>query len=101
VPVICNSHAATCRSSAGQNGRQPHYSTAVFSGKAEVPTDDPTAGHLLRGRQVALPSGTSKRQQSISTTGTDPAWDNFGGLPARLSGKPFGSVCLRRHGNHA
>jgi hypothetical protein len=79
VPVITNSHAATCRSSAGQNGRQPHYSTAVFSGKADVPTGDPAAGHLLGGRQAALPGGTTARQQCISTTGSCPAWADFGG----------------------
>jgi hypothetical protein len=101
VPVITFSRAATCRSSAGRNGREPHCSTTVFSGKVEVPTGVPAARHLLHGRQVALPSGTSDRQQCISTPGSCPAWDNFGGLTARLSGKSFGSVCISRHGNRA
>jgi hypothetical protein len=87
--VISHSHAATCRSFAGQNGRQPHCSTAVFSGEVNVPAGAVATGHLLDGRQLALPGGTSERQHCIITTGSGPMWDNFVGLTAWLSGKPF------------
>jgi hypothetical protein len=66
-----------------------------------VPAGIPAAGHLFGARQVAVPAGTSTRQQCISTSGRCPAWDNLGGVTAWLIGKPIGSVSLLRHGNHA
>lgn len=66
-----------------------------------MPAGVPAAGHLLGARQVAVPAGTSTRQQCISTPGRFPASDDLGGVTARLIGKPIGSVSLLRHGNHA
>jgi hypothetical protein len=100
TPVISRSQAATCRFSAGKNGRHPYCSTAIFSGEVSVPASVSAAGHLLGARQVAVLAGTSTRQQCISTSGRCPAWDNFGGLTAWLIGKPFGSVSLLRYGNY-
>jgi hypothetical protein len=66
-----------------------------------VPAGVLAAGHLLGARHVAVPAGTSTRQQCISTSGRCPAWDNLDGVTAWLIGKPFGSVSLLRHGIHA
>jgi hypothetical protein len=105
MPVISRSRAATCRSSAGQNGRHPYCSTAIFSGEVSVPAGVRAAGHLLGARQVAVPAGISMRQQCISTSGRCPAWDNFGGVTAwlianRLAVFPYlGTAIMRLNTN--